>query len=338
MWLLYLLQVFVVLECVFGADIEEINVNLKEKNFATFLCPTEEDFVLWYNETEELPYLDRILYPTFLSVKITDLTISDSGTYKCEHPFDRKDIKIFKLKVFSKSDNKPDPIIWRVVPEGVIHFENRRPIILPCRTVDYKITKATAYRITADGKRKKLNQAGVVIHRPKSSDSGDYECEAIRPTDGAISIKKFKIIVRVHGGISAWAPWDDCSEECGYGVQVRHRTCTDPAPANGGRGCGESTVDSRRCRQRSCSSPRLSAFGYDMSGGDLKLLCKAKGIPTPTTEWKYNGRRLPSKFVTKDGVTTVPSSNTRSGSYTCTIRNNSGFYSMSIDIDIVKGD
>merc|ERR1719187_6854 len=49
----------------------------------------------------------------------------------------------------------------------------------------------------------------------------------------------------VNGG---WSPWGRCSATCGGGIMTR--TCTDPAPANGGDDCrGDSR---RRCNTQDC--------------------------------------------------------------------------------------
>ena len=44
-----------------------------------------------------------------------------------------------------------------------------------------------------------------------------------------------------------WGPWSlvgTCSSECGPGVKTRQRSCTNPAPVNGGDPCdGDSEQD-----------------------------------------------------------------------------------------------
>ena len=41
----------------------------------------------------------------------------------------------------------------------------------------------------------------------------------------------------VNGGYSDFGAWSECSASCGEGTQTRSRTCTNPAPSNGGADC-----------------------------------------------------------------------------------------------------
>ena len=41
----------------------------------------------------------------------------------------------------------------------------------------------------------------------------------------------------VNGNWSPWSTWSSCSATCGGGKRTRTRTCTNPAPANGGKDC-----------------------------------------------------------------------------------------------------
>ncbi len=60
-------------------------------------------------------------------------------------------------------------------------------------------------------------------------------------------------VVPVNGG---WSAWSACSATCGGGTQTR--TCTNPAPANGGSNCSGSS--SQACNTQACEvvAPKLS--------------------------------------------------------------------------------
>ncbi|XP_019647720.1 PREDICTED: platelet endothelial aggregation receptor 1-like [Branchiostoma belcheri] len=55
------------------------------------------------------------------------------------------------------------------------------------------------------------------------------------------------IDILVDGSWSGWSPWSACSVTCGSGTQTRKRTCTDPAPANGGATCEGPARDTQDC-------------------------------------------------------------------------------------------
>lgn len=63
--------------------------------------------------------------------------------------------------------------------------------------------------------------------------------------------------VAVDGQWSAWTNFGSCTTTCGAGKQIRTRTCSNPAPANGGRACqpdtnGDSDTNVKSCVSQEC--------------------------------------------------------------------------------------
>ncbi|KAI8485005.1 hypothetical protein Bbelb_372510 [Branchiostoma belcheri] len=55
------------------------------------------------------------------------------------------------------------------------------------------------------------------------------------------------VTAAVDGGWSDWGPWSGCSVTCGVGTETRNRTCTNPAPANGGADCDGPDKETQAC-------------------------------------------------------------------------------------------
>ena len=68
---------------------------------------------------------------------------------------------------------------------------------------------------------------------------------------------KFLLLVIVNGGWSSWGDWGPCSgQECSEEgmVRFRSRTCTSPAPQDGGDFCSGSSFQKETCpRSADCS-------------------------------------------------------------------------------------
>ena len=61
---------------------------------------------------------------------------------------------------------------------------------------------------------------------------------------------------QVDGGYSEFSDWTVavCTETCGGGTRMRTRTCTDPAPANGGAGCEGVDSETQTCNTQTCTN------------------------------------------------------------------------------------
>lgn len=94
-----------------------------------------------------------------------------------------------------------------------------------------------------------------------------------------------------NGGWTAFSAWGKCSKSCGGGKQSRTRTCTSPAPENGGMACVGASRQTRDCNTMTCKTSCSSTMkvhwgcmgkllGRKNVGGNLsacKTFCQNKG-------------------------------------------------------------
>lgn len=95
----------------------------------------------------------------------------------------------------------------------------------------------------------------------------------------------------VDGGWSPWGAWWACNADCGGGVQLRTRTCTNPAPANGGKACSGDDTDVQACNTQTCPSTTPVDGGWtdwtvgvctSDCGGGSQVLQRTCTAPTPS--------------------------------------------------------
>ncbi|XP_049270622.1 hemicentin-1 [Rhipicephalus sanguineus] len=106
----------------------------------------------------------------------------------------------------------------------------------------------------------------------------------------------------VHGGWSEWSPWGECSASCGRRRHRRRfRTCDNPSPAAGGRGCLGTDHETRRCPHKPCPQAPARAstnrpWTSALTAGDIEELRSAP-ISAFIKEWT-----CPEGYFTKDGA------------------------------------
>ena len=71
----------------------------------------------------------------------------------------------------------------------------------------------------------------------------------------------------MHGNWSDWRNVTACSKSCGGGELNQTRTCTNPAPSNGGEDCKGESVRSKKCNLQLCPGRPLHYDNEDIFVG-----------------------------------------------------------------------
>ncbi|XP_031555168.1 uncharacterized protein LOC116292070 [Actinia tenebrosa] len=107
--------------------------------------------------------------------------------------------------------------------------------------------------------------------------SRERYCTNPSPANGGKRCKGSKFQVKicrkdgcpVNGNYTAWSDWTVCPK-CGFGVQTRQRTCTNPSPINGGKDCEGPAKETLACPFKRC---RNNGFGQWSSYGHCSKSC-----------------------------------------------------------------
>ncbi|XP_031561120.1 A disintegrin and metalloproteinase with thrombospondin motifs adt-1-like isoform X2 [Actinia tenebrosa] len=79
----------------------------------------------------------------------------------------------------------------------------------------------------------------------------------------------------VDGKWSDWKPWSPCPVTCGGGSQSRTRSCTNPAPANGGKDCVGENSETQECGTKQCPGCKIGELALDKCS--QRCVCDSSG-------------------------------------------------------------
>jgi len=110
----------------------------------------------------------------------------------------------------------------------------------------------------------------------------------------------------VNGDWTVWGTWSRCSVTCGGGVSERKRSCTNPAPSNGGSNCIGQSAETKDCNTSACPTRVYTLVGSDIPGmgnvlvdgraicddywghKDARVVCRSLGLGRALEATKYN--------------------------------------------------
>lgn len=124
------------------------------------------------------------------------------------------------------------------------------------------------------------NDNSLIINQARLSDMGNYTCGAQNLASKRLSASAM-LTVFINGDWAPWSSWSECSVKCGRGTQKRMRSCSNPAPLNGGVPCIGDTIQKASCNAL-CPDGHQGAYVLvDPSDDKSSGVALPKGVDSP---------------------------------------------------------